>query len=145
MTGYLFAFTAVITLLVGALLQAMISYLTNARWFAVLRRYAWMLVSGLWGAALLVIPIVLAMRVLYPWTRPGVRHSPWLQAPWFVIRSAIFLGAWIWFAERISARRNARIDPMRRESPPRSASCAGSAPAARWPSGSPSRLPDSTG
>ncbi|MGH7581923.1 MAG: hypothetical protein ACREL5_01705 [Gemmatimonadales bacterium] len=102
LTAYLFAFDALATLLVGALLQAMISYLTNARWFALVRRYCWMVVAGMWIVAPLVIALLIGVRDVYPWSRPGVHVNAWLQTPWFVLRTAVYLATWIWLAERMT-------------------------------------------
>ncbi|HEX3928461.1 MAG TPA: hypothetical protein VHW65_10720 [Gemmatimonadales bacterium] len=103
MAGYLFAFTAVVTLLIGALLQVMISYLTNARWFAVLRRCNWLIVSAVPATILMVLPLVLGSGALYPWTQRGVAHSPWLGTPWFILRTAVYIGTWLWCATRMRA------------------------------------------
>ncbi|HEY4320199.1 MAG TPA: hypothetical protein VGM77_03385 [Gemmatimonadales bacterium] len=101
LNGYLVAFAAVVTVLAGALLQAMISYLTGAVWFTLLRRYNWMVVSIVWTVALLVLPLVIGVRSLYPWTSGPTRHSSWLAIPWFIGRTVLYVGSWIWLAERM--------------------------------------------
>lgn len=103
--SYLFAYATVLTIVLGALIQVMISHVTGAHWFTVLRR----LTTGITGAmpalGVLALPILLGVPVLYSWASPALlpteardlilKKHAWLNVPFFVIRSVIYTAIWI--------------------------------------------------
>lgn len=96
--GYLVGFIAAMTLLVGALLQVMISYITRAEWFTLFRRFTWALVASLPVASLGIIPVLAGIPSIYSWSSAAVPHSPWMSTPAFVGRSVVYLAVWSVFA-----------------------------------------------
>lgn len=111
---YLFAYVAVVSLAVGALLQVLISDLTGARWFDPLRPLAMRIAHWIWILAPLTLPILIGATVLYPWAHPALltadaqaiveRKHAWLNVPFFAIRSIVYLAVFC-LVERWRARR----------------------------------------
>ncbi|MDQ6736899.1 MAG: hypothetical protein M3Z30_04270 [Gemmatimonadota bacterium] len=95
--SYLFAYVAVLTIVVGALMMVMISHVTAARWFTVLRRLTLLITAALPTLAVLVLPIILGVHRIYPWAGasvlpPGVtRRAAWLNVPFFSVRAVIYV------------------------------------------------------
>ncbi|MGH7524974.1 MAG: hypothetical protein ACREK8_11745 [Gemmatimonadales bacterium] len=106
LAAYLFAWAAVVSTIVGIVLQITIGDLARGRWFASMRSHALIAAGSLPALAVLSLPIFLALRRLYPWSLPGVdlhvaaKHA-WLNVPFFVIRGVAYLGIWIAVAERL--------------------------------------------
>jgi len=99
--AYLFAYVTVLTVVVGALIQTMTSHVTAARWFTVLRKLTLSVSASLPVLAVLVIPVLLGTRFIYPWAHPASlpaamqklvehRHA-WLNTPFFDIRAIIYV------------------------------------------------------
>src|SRR4051794_33230194 len=96
-----FAFVALISL--GCLFLLMINRVTGGDWSAPLQS----LLEG--GAqlivitALLFIPILFGLPLLYPWAQPEIinadpllqHQSPFLNATFFIIRALIYFAIWI--------------------------------------------------
>jgi hypothetical protein len=66
--SYLFAFFLFLTFGLGALFFVMVQYLTKAGWSVTVRRTAEFFMAGLPVFAVLVIPVILTMGWLFPWT-----------------------------------------------------------------------------
>lgn len=102
--SYLWAFMYFLSLSLGALFFVLVHHLTRAGWSVVIRRLAEFIASNLQLMALLVIPVLVGMKYLYPWTdADAVAHSdllqwkqPYLNVPFFVIRCGFYFI--IWFA-----------------------------------------------
>jgi len=120
--SYLIAYTACLGVALGALALVMIARVTAANWFVALRRQAEHVMATLPAFAVLVIPVLLSMHLLYPWSTPA-RLEPaaraaveaktaYLNTPFFVIRSIIYVIAWVLLAERL---RNASLAQDRGE------------------------------
>ncbi|HEU4385064.1 MAG TPA: hypothetical protein VFR85_16390 [Anaeromyxobacteraceae bacterium] len=122
--GYHVAFTYWVGIAVAALMLLMIFHAAGARWMTVLRRI--LEVIPLTTAVLLVLflPVALGMRHLFPWVDlAGVtgealhlwqHRRPWLNAPFWLARSAIYFGAWIAVSQllhRWSVRQDESGDP----------------------------------
>ena len=121
--AYLFAYVTVLTVVVGALIQAMTSHVTAARWFTVLRKLTLSVSASLPMLAVLVIPVLLGTRFIYPWAHPASlpaamqklvehRHA-WLNTPFFDIRAVIYVIIFTAFGEvmrRWSAREGVASD-----------------------------------
>ena len=109
MASYLFAFVCAFTLVVGALMQVMISDVTGASWFETLRLRALRVSGALPLLVLLILPVLLNLDVLYAWVSPATlppdvrlnvaRKAAWLNVPFFVIRALLYLAVWIAMAE----------------------------------------------
>lgn len=99
--AYLFAYAALFSIVIGALFLVMIGHASGARWFVATRRLAEHVVGVSPLLALLLVPILMSMKALYPWTRVAdlppeareyvMRKSAWLNEPSFVLRSAVYL------------------------------------------------------
>jgi hypothetical protein len=119
LTAYLFAYATVLTIVVGALIQLMISRVTGAHWFAAYRGDALAITGALPALALLLIPIVVGIRAIYPWatiatlpveTREIVaRKVAWLNVPFFVGRGALYFVVWLLIAETFRRWSTARF------------------------------------
>jgi hypothetical protein len=99
-SGYYLAGTGV-----AALFFVAVQYLSGAGWSTVLRRVpeamaAWILPGG---AAVLFT--ILGHKTLWPWTHPGEHlvgfKAAWLDYPFFVFRTLLYIGVWVVFARRI--------------------------------------------
>jgi hypothetical protein len=107
--SYLFAFTYVFTIVIGALFLLMIGHASDARWFVAIRRYAEHVVAVLPLLAVLVVPVLAFMRDLYPWTdlsalshedrKYVMRKLAYLNVPFFVVRTIGYFLVFIAIAE----------------------------------------------
>ena len=105
LTSYLFAYATVTTIVLGALIQVMMSYVTSAHWFTVLRRLALGITGALPALVLLALPVLLGVMTIYSWTTPSAlppearalveRKSAWLNVPFFIARSVVYLAVWL--------------------------------------------------
>lgn len=122
--GYLIAYAATVSTVVGMLALLMITHLTGARWFEPMRPRAEPIVAVLPWLATLFIPIVLLAPHLYPWARPETldpalrafveMRSGVLNLVSFTLRSALYLGCWIAIAALLRrASAGMRDDPAR--------------------------------
>jgi len=122
LASYLFAYIAVLSIVLGAMLQIMISHLSGARWFEGLRPLAVRIVGAMPFVAILALPFLLGVHLLYPWADlaripPDVRDvvarkHAWLNIPFFIARGVAYLVAWCVIAELI--RRRDENDPSMR-------------------------------
>ncbi len=119
--SYLFAYVCALTIAVGALLQVMMSHVTGARWFTVLRRLTLTISAALPALAVLVIPVLVGVRMLYPWAHPAtlsaeaqklaLHRQPLFNVPFFIIRAVIYVVLFAVFGE-ILRRWSRREDTM---------------------------------
>jgi len=104
--AYLTAYCYVVSIALGALIFLMICHAMGAGWPTLLRRLTESMVGTLPVLALLFVPLLPGLRVLYPWLRPETlgdlreRHlvalkAPYLNLGWFLGRTALFFGVWI--------------------------------------------------
>ncbi|HEY4219423.1 MAG TPA: hypothetical protein VGM67_19905 [Gemmatimonadaceae bacterium] len=118
LTSYVFAYAVAFTIVLGALFHLMIGQLTGARWFDAFRQLALNVTAATPALAVLVIPILLGVRAIYPWTAPSLlspdaqrliaRKAGWLNVPFFSVRAIVYVAIWVIFAElvrRLSVRR----------------------------------------
>jgi len=108
--AYLVAYVAGLGVALGALAMIMIARLTAATWFVALRRQAEQIAATLPALAVLFLPVLLAVRVLYPWAAPvdssaldaTVRaKSAYLNLPFFVVRAIVYWAIWIGFSQAL--------------------------------------------
>lgn len=108
--GYLAAFAFLASSVLGALVLSMVTELSAASWFVVMRRLAEALVGVTPLLPVAFLPLVWSLRAVYPWARPldgldeAVRRSieharSWMNAPLFLGRSALFFALWLALAE----------------------------------------------
>lgn len=128
--SYLAAFAYVVSLALGVLIFAMIGHAMGAKWVTILRRLEEAVTSVFPLLALLFVPIAVGATYLYIWVEPATsmemhagefpprehlehllhHKQPYLDLPFFVIRTALFFGIWMLVAEllrRWSLRREA--------------------------------------
>ncbi len=108
--AWLTAYVSCLAVVLGALAMIMIANVTAATWFVALRRQAEQVVGTMPLFAVLVIPLVLSVHLLYPWARPSGTLTPavreavnakavYLNVPFFTIRAALYLTIWIGLGE----------------------------------------------
>lgn len=105
--AYLVAYVAGLSVALGALAMIMIARLTAATWFVALRRQAEQVAATLPAFAVLFLPVLFAVRVLYPWASPTISpelaaalrgKSAYLNLPFFIVRAVIYWAIWIGFS-----------------------------------------------
>lgn len=105
LTSYLFAYATVLTVVLGALIQVMMSHVTGARWFTVLRRLTLDVAGAMPALGVLALPILVGVSAIYSWTAPATlplaartivaRKHAWLNVPFFVGRGIVYLIVWL--------------------------------------------------
>ncbi len=104
--AYLCAYCYAVSIALGALLFLMICHAMNAGWPTLLRRLTEAMVGTLPILALLFVPLLPGLRVLYPWLRLSTiadlrerslvaQKLPYLHLGWFLGRAALFFAVWI--------------------------------------------------
>ncbi|UCF32794.1 MAG: hypothetical protein JSV78_10720 [Phycisphaerales bacterium] len=109
--AYLWGFTFLWSLALGALFFVGLQHLTHAVWSVVVRRVGELFAGSIALVAILFIPILVFCLLfehfpLYPWLdHAHVEHDhllqgkqPYLNLPFFVVRAVVFFIAWIAFA-----------------------------------------------
>jgi hypothetical protein len=110
--SYLVAFCYWAGLALTSLILLMIFHTFHAKWMTVLRRPIEVMAATLPLFLLLFIPIVLGMKHLYSWVEPPpglnaeqlhllAHKKPYLNVPFFVIRTVIYLGLATFLARRL--------------------------------------------
>ena len=109
--SYLEAWTCALTVCAGALILLMAGHASKASWMAVTTRPAEAVVSALPLCALLFVPMLFALPKIYAWagtpgpgvdetTRAALAHrSGYMNASFFLARSAVYLGAFVVIGE----------------------------------------------
>jgi hypothetical protein len=89
----------------GGLLLVALHHVTGARWSQVLRRIPEAMTAVLPLAAVGLVIVLLCRPSLYPWLAsesPRESESPlqhlWLNRPFFIVRSLVYLALWLAFA-----------------------------------------------
>jgi len=119
--AYLIGYLYCLGIALGSLVILMLHYLSGGGWGLVVRRILESATRTLPLLALLFVPIIFGVHDVYVWAAPGalddplLRHkSGYLNVPFFVVRAAIYFGAWLAFAyifNKWSRERDARPDP----------------------------------
>jgi hypothetical protein len=110
--AYLVAYVSSLAVVLGTLAMIMIARVTGATWFVVLRRQAEEIVATLPLFVVLFLPILVAVHVLYPWAAhvssldPVLRRAilakgTYLNVPFFVVRSFLYLAMWVLLGESL--------------------------------------------
>ncbi|MBX3187867.1 MAG: hypothetical protein KF819_12665 [Labilithrix sp.] len=103
--AWLAAFGWGVSAALGALTLVMIFHVTGARWSLVFHPILTSIAATLPLFALFFVPVVVAMRVLYPWAgdlarfdepiRHAIQHQrAWNNPGFFVARAALYLATW---------------------------------------------------
>jgi len=106
--AFLVAYVAAVSVALGVLAMVMIAHLTTATWFGALRERAAMVLAALPGLAILGVFVLLALPVLFPWTRAPATVHQYLNIPFFIARWVVYWAVWIGLAELL--RRTALIE-----------------------------------
>jgi hypothetical protein len=108
--SYLFAFVFWLGLPLGCTAIRLIHNLISGTWGFPLRRPLEAATKTLPLMALLVVPVLFRLPVLYAWADPAkvaadpilqYRH-PYLNVPFFIVRTAIYFSFWIFVTSRIN-------------------------------------------
>jgi hypothetical protein len=91
-----------LTVGLGALFLVALEHLADVRWSVPIRRTAERVAGLVVLAAPLAVVALLALPVLFPWTRPEAAAHPavagkaaWLNIPFFTVRVLLCLGLWL--------------------------------------------------
>lgn len=104
--SYLWSYMFFLGLALGSMALVMLQYLTGGAWGIVIRRTAEAASRTLPVLALLFVPILIGIPVLYPWSHPELvardevlRHKHlYLNLPFFMVRVVLYFGGWILFS-----------------------------------------------
>lgn len=120
--SYVFAYATVLTIVLGALMQVMMSNVTGARWFTVMRRLTIHVVGATPALVVLALPLFIGLSTIYSWTATSAmpaatralveRKAAWLNAPFFIARGIVYLLVWLATAE-ILRRWSLQLDATR--------------------------------
>jgi hypothetical protein len=109
--GWLAGFVFWIGFPVGALMLLLAHDLTGGRWGEVVREPLRAFVGTLPVMALMVIPILVYLPVLYPWARAEeaahLANGFYLNTSFFIARTAVYFAVWMLVA--VLAERRARV------------------------------------
>jgi hypothetical protein len=104
--SYLWSYMFFLGVTLGCMALNMLQFLTGGAWGIVIRRFCEAATRTLPLLALMFVPILLGIPVLYEWSHPAIvakdeilRHkSAYLNVPFFLIRTALYFGGWILFS-----------------------------------------------
>lgn len=110
--GYLAAIVLWLGLPLGAMLLLLTHRLTGGRWGEIIRAPLAAAIAVMPVFAVLVVPAVVGVQILYPWTGQDL-HTPgslvqfkaaYLTEPFFIARSAVYLLIWTALSVRLCRR-----------------------------------------
>lgn len=119
--SYILNYAYVLSFALGALFFVLLQHVTGASWSVVVRRLAELLAGTIPILALLfvpiLVPVVLGLPSVYPWSDPATVHGdpllagkrPYLNAPFFVLRCVAYFAVWALLA-RYYLRRSVAQD-----------------------------------
>ncbi len=105
--AYLLNLLFLLSLSLGALWFVPLQHLTRSSWSAVIRRLAEVVSGTIPLLGLLMIPVLLNLEAIYPWTDTAhTAHDPlmqhkldWLSPKWFIIRVVFYFVVWSLLAQ----------------------------------------------
>ena len=108
--SYLFAYVFVVVIPLGCLAILMLHHLTGGPWGLPIRRILEAASGTFWIMAVLVIPVLIGLSRLYPWTQPGVIPDDavnsfkraYLQPGFFITRTVIYFALWVIMAHLLN-------------------------------------------
>ncbi|MFE8602148.1 hypothetical protein KYC5002_07385 [Archangium violaceum] len=122
MFSYLFGFTYWLGISVATIIMVAIFHTAKAKWITILRRTMETMGSSVFVFALLVIPLLLGAKYIFPWVNHGTdwvfpgtngvkftevelhhlhHKSPYLNLPFLYVRQAIYFAVWIFVSWRL--------------------------------------------
>lgn len=114
--SWLVAFLFWFSVALGCMFFVLVHFAARSGWSVVLRRIAENVMATLPLLALLFVPVLLSIPVLFEWARPGVagdehviHRRPYLNVPFFALRAVAYfvvLGAIAWWYRRQSVRQD---------------------------------------
>ncbi len=101
----------------GCLGILMLHHMVGGRWGFVIRRFLESGTKGILWMAVLFVPILFGLPRLYTWAQPAAvaadpilkYKTPYLNVPFFVVRTVIYFAAWIILAYLLR-KRSAQLD-----------------------------------
>lgn len=122
--SHLLALVFWLSIALGCLAVLQVQHVSPGGWSAMIRRPLEAAARTVWVLGLLFLPILVGLPRLYAWARPEVvqadeilRHkAPYLNVPFFVVRTALYFAVWIGFAymlSRMSLAQDRAYDPER--------------------------------
>jgi hypothetical protein len=111
--SYLWSYIFVVALSLGPLVWLMLQYVTGGAWGVVIRRPCEAAARTIPLVAVMFLPVLIGINNLYPWAHanivaadPDLQHKqPYLNVPFFLIRTAVYFAGWIflsWYFNRWS-------------------------------------------
>lgn len=107
--NYLLAVYYLLGISLGCVLFLALLYVTNAGWAAAIKRIPEAFASIFPVAALLMLGVLVGIPTLYEWSHTDAmmhdailqKKTAWLNVPWFIVRTVVYLGIWFFFARLI--------------------------------------------
>jgi hypothetical protein len=101
--SYLYGYVLLLGLSFGSLGVLLLHHLVSGHWGNVIQRIVESGAKMTALMALLFIPVLAGMQLLYPWTRPEVVEAShvlhhkegYLNVPFFLVRTVVYFGFWI--------------------------------------------------
>lgn len=101
-SAYLFAYLFWLGIALGSLALLAVYHMVGGAWGFLSRRILEAATLTLPLLALLFLPILFGMPILFPWARPGAELDPllahkipYLNTPFFIVRAALYFVIWI--------------------------------------------------
>jgi hypothetical protein len=131
--AYLFGFVYWMGMALGCLGILLLHHTVGGKWGMVIRRLCEAGARTIPFMAILLVPVLLAMPILYVWTRPAAAHDPviqgktaYLNVPFFIARAIFYFAIWTlygyvlskWSAEQDRTGDSRLISRMRAISAP---------------------------
>lgn len=124
--AYLYAYLFWLGITLGSLAWLLVFHLTGGAWGVAIRRVLEANILVIVLMALLFLPLLFGLPVLYPWARPEVtvndallqHKSPYLNVPFFIGRAVGYFVIWMGVAlllTRWTRQQEAATDPEERE------------------------------
>jgi len=104
--AYLFAYTIVLSITLGALFFVIVQHLARAGWSVAVRRLPESIANNMILMALLAVPLLFGMHDLFHWTHKEAvaadpilqGKEPYLNTTFFLVRQALYFTLWIGLA-----------------------------------------------
>ena len=107
--SYLFAYLYWIGMGLGSMGILLMHHTVGGKWGMLIRRMCEAGCRTLPYMAILLVPVLLSMPVLYPWARPDAVHNAniqtktsYLNLPFFLVRTLFYFLVWTYYAWRLS-------------------------------------------
>jgi hypothetical protein len=107
--SYLFAYLYWLGMGLGSMGILLLHHTVGGKWGMLIRRMCEAGSRTLPYMAILLLPILLSIRILYPWATPEASHdaniqakSAYLNVPFFLARALVYFFIWTFYAWRLS-------------------------------------------